>query len=255
MREAWWVPVIELPGERADGGNNVFLILRERTLPGSIMVNGQGRRFTNEAANYNALGGAFHAFDPTAFGYVNQPCWLVFDEGFVQRYGCFGNAAGGSGAGLASPGPARSPSWPALIGVPAHDARRDRAALEQAAPTPATTTTSTGATAPTTAGAATATAYPGPMATLGPLDTAPYYAVGAASARRSAPRAVRAPTSTAACSTSTATPIPGLYAAGNAMAGADRHGLRRRRRHPRPRDGLRLPGRPRRSASQTTRVS
>ena len=74
MREAWWVPVIELPGERADGGNNVFLILRERTLPRSILVNDRGQRFTNEAANYNALGGAFHAFDPTTFRYVNQPC-------------------------------------------------------------------------------------------------------------------------------------------------------------------------------------
>ena len=76
MREAWWVPVIELPGERADGGNNVFLILRERTLPGSIMVNDQGRRFTNEAANYNALGGAFHAFDPTGVP-LRQPALLA----------------------------------------------------------------------------------------------------------------------------------------------------------------------------------
>ncbi len=43
-------------------------------------------RFTNEAGNYNAMGGAFHAFDPTTFTYPNQPCWLVFDHAHKQRY-------------------------------------------------------------------------------------------------------------------------------------------------------------------------
>ena len=95
MREAWWVPVVRLPGERADGGSNVQLVLRERTLPRSIVVNRSGRRFTNEAANYNALGGAFHTFDPGSFDYVNQPCWLVFDQGFVDAYGGFGTGPGG----------------------------------------------------------------------------------------------------------------------------------------------------------------
>ncbi|HEU4332655.1 MAG TPA: FAD-dependent oxidoreductase, partial [Lapillicoccus sp.] len=95
MREAWWVPVVRLPGERADGGSNVQLVLRERTLPRSIVVNRSGRRFTNEAANYNALGGAFHTFDPGSFDYVNQPCWLLFDQGFVDAYGGFGTAPGG----------------------------------------------------------------------------------------------------------------------------------------------------------------
>ena len=79
----------------ADGGSNVQLVLRERTLPRSIIVNRTGRRFTNEAANYNALGGAFHNFDPGAFDYPNQPCWLVFDQGFVDRYGGFGAGPGG----------------------------------------------------------------------------------------------------------------------------------------------------------------
>ena len=67
----------------------------ERTLPRSIMVNGQGRRFTNEAANYNALGGAFHHLDPTSFAYVNQPAWLIIDQGFVDRFGGFGVPPGG----------------------------------------------------------------------------------------------------------------------------------------------------------------
>jgi 3-oxosteroid 1-dehydrogenase len=94
MREAWWVPVVELPGSREDGGHNVYLLLRERTLPRSIMVNAAGRRFTNEAVNYNALGSALHEVDPVAFSYGNQPCWLLFDHEFVQRYGGFGSLPG-----------------------------------------------------------------------------------------------------------------------------------------------------------------
>ena len=39
----------------------------ERTRPHTIMVNGKGGRFTNEAANYNAFGAAFHDIDVTAF--------------------------------------------------------------------------------------------------------------------------------------------------------------------------------------------
>ena len=43
MREAWWAPVVTLPGLRADGAPNGLLTSRERALPGSIMVNGYGR--------------------------------------------------------------------------------------------------------------------------------------------------------------------------------------------------------------------
>ncbi len=87
MSEAWWVPTMEVPGEVLYGAPRARLVLRERTLPRSIMVNRRGRRFANEAANYNALGGAFHLFDPNRFEYANLPCWLVFDHGYFTRYG------------------------------------------------------------------------------------------------------------------------------------------------------------------------
>ena len=87
MAEAWWVPTIEIPGETLYGRQRARLVLRERTLPRSILVNRRGRRFANEAANYNALGGAFHQFDPSRFEYANLPCWLVFDHGYLTRYG------------------------------------------------------------------------------------------------------------------------------------------------------------------------
>jgi 3-oxosteroid 1-dehydrogenase len=87
MAEAWWVPTLEIPGEMLYGRQRARLVLRERTLPRSILVNRRGRRFANEAANYNALGGAFHQFDPSRFEYANLPCWLVFDHGYLTRYG------------------------------------------------------------------------------------------------------------------------------------------------------------------------
>jgi len=37
------------------------------------MVNRRGRRFTNEAANYNAFGAAFHEQDVSRFEYANLP--------------------------------------------------------------------------------------------------------------------------------------------------------------------------------------
>ncbi len=94
MRNAWWVPVVRVPGEEAWGAPTSRLILLERTRPGSLMVNGQGRRFTNEAQNYNAMGGAFHAFDPAAFTYPNLPCWLIFDHAHKMRYDVAGCPAG-----------------------------------------------------------------------------------------------------------------------------------------------------------------
>jgi 3-oxosteroid 1-dehydrogenase len=86
MREAWWVPVINDPEAKRYGAARPSLVLAERTNPGSIMVNRKAVRFCNEATNYNALGGAFHEFDPVAFDYVNLPCWLVFDHDFKLRY-------------------------------------------------------------------------------------------------------------------------------------------------------------------------
>jgi succinate dehydrogenase/fumarate reductase flavoprotein subunit len=87
MPQAWWVPVTEIPGDTAFGRPRATLLNRERTLPRSIFVNKLGRRFTNEAASYNALGGAFHQLDATRFDYVNLPCWLIFDAGYLARYG------------------------------------------------------------------------------------------------------------------------------------------------------------------------
>jgi 3-oxosteroid 1-dehydrogenase len=86
MREAWWIPCSYIP--TVDGNSfRPYLINRERTLPGSIMVNRAGQRFANEAASYNAIGGAFHVLDTANFGYPNLPAWLVFDHAYIRKYG------------------------------------------------------------------------------------------------------------------------------------------------------------------------
>lgn len=95
MREAWWSPVVGFPGLRRDGGRNALLSARERALPGSIMVNRHGRRFANEAANYNALGGAFHRLDESRLDYLNVPAYMIFDQSTVDKFGVFGVAPGG----------------------------------------------------------------------------------------------------------------------------------------------------------------
>ncbi len=86
MTSAWWCPTM-LTGQQWDNGEpRATPVLIERTLPGSIIVNRAGRRFCNEAVNYSAIEGAFHAFDPNAYAYPNMPAWMVFDHAFKTRW-------------------------------------------------------------------------------------------------------------------------------------------------------------------------
>ncbi len=85
MQEAWWVPVIDVVDEA--GAPMPWMVNRERVQPRSIMVNRAGKRFANEAANYNAFGAAFHQLDPGSFEYTNMPAWLVFDQGYLATSG------------------------------------------------------------------------------------------------------------------------------------------------------------------------
>jgi|TARA_R100000049_G_C1956566_1_gene113195 succinate dehydrogenase/fumarate reductase flavoprotein subunit len=83
MSEAWWMPVVEAPLN--DMG--MMLFTGERTLPGTIMVNREGKRFCNEAANYNAFGSAFHEIDQQTCSYRNLPAWCVFNQAFYEKWG------------------------------------------------------------------------------------------------------------------------------------------------------------------------
>jgi len=87
MTSAWWVPTLAIPESQWQSGETRNMpVLIERTLPHGIMVNREGRRFCNEAANYSALAGAFHLFDPATYAYPNLPAYLVFDSHYRERY-------------------------------------------------------------------------------------------------------------------------------------------------------------------------
>jgi hypothetical protein len=213
MPEAWWVPTIEVPMEGF--GTVAWQVNGERTRPHCIMVNKRGERFTNEAANYNAFGGAFHVEDVAAFDYANLPCWLVFDQEYLRRYGTVGPHPAGE----------EPPSWlasyPSIealaegIGVPAAalgetvaqwnryaeegrdpDFHRGESAHDRWWGDPA---------------------YKGDVrGTIGPLDTAPYYAIRVESGgigTKGGPKVDE----NARVLDLDGQVIEGLYAAGNAM--------------------------------------
>ena len=85
--------MVQIPGDTIEGHPRSRSVRLERTRPRSIMVNRAGRRFVNEAAEYNSMAGAFHYLDPRG-GYVNDPGWIVFDTEHLRRYGFLGVAPG-----------------------------------------------------------------------------------------------------------------------------------------------------------------
>lgn len=93
MTEAWWGPMVQLPEDVTDGAPTSTLLRFERTGPHSIMVDRHGRRFLNEAHNYNDVTKVFHAFDPRDYGPVHLPVHLVFDQRHLEEYGFLSHRA------------------------------------------------------------------------------------------------------------------------------------------------------------------
>lgn len=85
MDDSWWHVSVVFP----DGSRTV--LMWERTLPGSIIVDPAGQRFANEAAPYNDLGRAMmerlRQFD-------TKHCWLIMDAKHRRNY-VFTNILGG----------------------------------------------------------------------------------------------------------------------------------------------------------------
>jgi hypothetical protein len=77
MSEAWWCPAMHVPGETLEGAPFYRMIFTECAHPGGILVDARGRRFVNEAMNYNDLGRSLQIFDPASWRH--SPTWLVFD--------------------------------------------------------------------------------------------------------------------------------------------------------------------------------
>jgi 3-oxosteroid 1-dehydrogenase len=77
MDDAWWGPTIPLP-------RGPWFALAERNLPGSIIVNGAGQRFMNEALPYVEATHAIYAGEATGVPHV--PSWLIADQRYRNRY-------------------------------------------------------------------------------------------------------------------------------------------------------------------------
>ena len=77
MDESWWGPTIPFPGRP-------WFALAERNLPGSIIVNGAGKRFMNEALPY--VEAVHEIYRGHESGISHVPAWLVFDQRYRNRY-------------------------------------------------------------------------------------------------------------------------------------------------------------------------
>jgi len=94
MQNAFWMQsVLEMKPQRGAKAN-YLLGSDERARPGAILVNRAGKRFVNESANYNALGKSLHAFDAGTHTYANLPYWLIIDQRNKNKYHNFNSAAG-----------------------------------------------------------------------------------------------------------------------------------------------------------------
>lgn len=212
MREGWWVPTIDVP---VGGHMAAWQVNGERTRPHCIMVNRRGLRFTNEAANYNALGAAFHVLDVTSFSYVNHPAWMVFDRHYLTRYGLAGFKGGGSAPDWMTEAPTIA-ALAAALQVPAQALEQTVARWNEQSARGADTDFCRGISAHDRWWGDPAQGA-GPQATLGPLDTPPFYAVRVYSGvlgTKGGPRTDR----NGQVLDVDGEPIAGLYAAGNVMA-------------------------------------
>ncbi|GAB5896853.1 FAD-binding protein [Mycolicibacterium mageritense] len=78
LDEAWWFPAICWPDGRLQ------FMLNERMMPAQFVVNGDGRRFVNEAAPYMDFAHAMIKGQQS--GMTHIPCWLVTDIDSFHRY-------------------------------------------------------------------------------------------------------------------------------------------------------------------------
>jgi len=81
MSHVWGAPTIRVADEEKQRA--IFI---ERAAPGCMVVNGQGRRFVNEAAPYSEFVPAMYR-DHEQTG-CSVPAWMVFDATFRHKFAC-----------------------------------------------------------------------------------------------------------------------------------------------------------------------
>ncbi len=79
MDEAWWFPAVApLPG-KAPG-----VMLAERSLPGSLILDENGHRFANESSDYMTFGQRLLALERS--GSPVEAMWIIFDQQYRNSY-------------------------------------------------------------------------------------------------------------------------------------------------------------------------
>ncbi|OFB37823.1 3-ketosteroid-delta-1-dehydrogenase [Mycolicibacterium sp. (ex Dasyatis americana)] len=79
MDQSWWFPAVApLPGAAP------AVMLAERSLPGSFIVDHNGRRFANESADYMSFGQ--RVLDLEKAGTPVENMWIVFDQQYRNSY-------------------------------------------------------------------------------------------------------------------------------------------------------------------------
>jgi len=86
MSECWGWTSTAVPGEQYAGMPMYRGILSDRTLPHSIMVNKNGKRFVNEAASYNTMFKNLWQCDENTMAFLNLPCWMILDQQYRDQY-------------------------------------------------------------------------------------------------------------------------------------------------------------------------
>jgi hypothetical protein len=79
MDQAWWFPAVApLPGKAP------AVMLAERSLPGCLIVNQNGRRFANESSDYMSFGQRLLELERS--GSPVEAMWIIFDQQYRNSY-------------------------------------------------------------------------------------------------------------------------------------------------------------------------
>jgi succinate dehydrogenase/fumarate reductase flavoprotein subunit len=204
MSEAWWCPSISIPGETIDGTPMFRLILTERARPGSLIVDGSGRRFANEAQNYNDFGRTLQNFNPAQFAFPHVPAWLVFDSVYRTSYRLGPPLVRALGAGDAG----------------SEERRAGTAWGYRTAPRKRPSSGSRASRGEDSDFGRGSYPYDRFIGRIGPLEDGPYYALKVIPGCLSTKGGPRTDSEGRVRSVDNGHPIPGLYAAGNVAASA-----------------------------------
>jgi 3-oxosteroid 1-dehydrogenase len=79
MDQAWWFPAVAPPR-----GGPPLVLLAERSLPGSLIVDQHGTRFANEAMDYMSFGQLLLGRERS--GNPVEAMWIVFDQQYRNSY-------------------------------------------------------------------------------------------------------------------------------------------------------------------------